>query len=164
MAVPTSGTLSMLNIAQEALYGTWGSGTITGPISIYDMINGGNSNGSGNSYPTVNDGCTPNPVTRTAVQLKQVYKKANTVTTGPFTHYFSSGQASNASSITGSTILYSDSALTTPVGEFGTGSNLFYWYQDASGLSNTDRICGYNYNGDWDTTASSTVTNSYCGQ
>ena len=37
MAVPSSGTLSMLAIAQEALYGTYGSGTITGPISIYDM-------------------------------------------------------------------------------------------------------------------------------
>ena len=35
MAVPTSGAIIiMLNIAQEALYGTWGSGTITGPISI----------------------------------------------------------------------------------------------------------------------------------
>ena len=64
MAVPTSGALSMQDIAQEALYGTWGSGTITGPISMYDMINGGNANGSGNSYPTVNDGCTPNPVDR----------------------------------------------------------------------------------------------------
>jgi len=61
MAVPGSGTLSMLNIAQEALYGTWGSGTITGPISLYDMVNGGNTNGSGNSYPTVNTGCLPNP-------------------------------------------------------------------------------------------------------
>jgi len=69
MAIPTSGTLSMQDIAQEALYGTWGSGTITGPISIYDMINGGNSNGSGNSYPTVNDGCTPNPVDRSYYQI-----------------------------------------------------------------------------------------------
>ena len=69
MAVPTSGTLSMQDIAQEALYGTWGSGTITGPISMYDMINGGNANGSGNSYPTVNGGCTPNPVDRTYFQI-----------------------------------------------------------------------------------------------
>ena len=69
MAVPTSGALSMLDIAQEALYGTWGSGTITGPISMYDMINGGNAHGSGNSYPTVNDGCTPNPVDRSYYQI-----------------------------------------------------------------------------------------------
>jgi len=63
MAIPTSGALSMESIAQEALYGTWGSGTITGPISMYDMINGGNAHGSGNSYPTVNDDCTPNVTT-----------------------------------------------------------------------------------------------------
>jgi len=69
MAVPTSGALSMLDIAQEALYGTWGSGTITGPISMYDMINGGNAHGSGNSYPTVNDDCTPNPVDRSYYQI-----------------------------------------------------------------------------------------------
>ena len=69
MAIPTSGALPMRNIAQEALYGTWGSGTITGPISMYDMINGGNANGSGNSYPTVNDGCTPNPVDRNYYQI-----------------------------------------------------------------------------------------------
>ena len=69
MAVPTSGALSMLDIAQEALYGTWGSGAITGPISMYDMINGGNSHGSGNSYPTVNDDCTPNPVDRSYYQI-----------------------------------------------------------------------------------------------
>jgi hypothetical protein len=59
----------MESIAQEALYGTWGSGTITGPISMYDMINGGNSHGSGNSYPTVNDDCTPNPVDRSYYQI-----------------------------------------------------------------------------------------------
>ena len=166
MAVPNSGALDMLNMAREALYGTWGSGTITGPISLYDMVNGGNTHGSGNSYPTVNENCLPNPATRGAsyVELKQVYKRVSNVVTGPFTHYFSSGQASNASSITSSTILYSDSALTTPVGAFGAGSILTYWYQDATGLSNSDRICGYNYSGDWDTTASSNVTNLYCGQ
>ena len=59
----------MESIAQEALYGTWGSGTITGPISMYDMINGGNAHGSGNSYPTVNDDCTPNPVDRSYYQI-----------------------------------------------------------------------------------------------
>ena len=54
MAVPNTGTLSQLAMAQEALYGTYGSGTVTGPISLYDMVNSGNTNGSGNSYPTVN--------------------------------------------------------------------------------------------------------------
>lgn len=69
MAVPTSGTLSLKAIAQEALYGTYGSGTITNPIHLYDLVNGGNSAGSGNSYPTVNTGCTPNPATRGYYQI-----------------------------------------------------------------------------------------------
>ena len=64
MAVPTSGILTLKGIAQEALYGTYGSGTITNPIHLYDLVNGGNSAGSGNSYPTVNTGCTPNPANR----------------------------------------------------------------------------------------------------
>jgi hypothetical protein len=53
----------MLDMAQEALYATYGTGSVTGPISLYDMTNGGNTNGSGNSYPTVNTSCTPNPAT-----------------------------------------------------------------------------------------------------
>jgi hypothetical protein len=64
MAVPTSGVLTLEGIAQEALYGTYGTGVITPPIHLYDLVNGGDSAGSGNSYPTVNDGCTPNPVDR----------------------------------------------------------------------------------------------------
>ena len=67
MAVPTSGTLSLKAIAQEALYGTYGSGTITNPIHLYDLVNGGNSAGSGNSYPTVNEDCLPNPAARLPV-------------------------------------------------------------------------------------------------
>ena len=67
MAVPSSGTLSMQSLAQECLYGTYGSGTITGPISMYNLVNGGNTGGgatSGNTYPTINTGCDPNPTNR----------------------------------------------------------------------------------------------------
>ena len=71
MAVPTSGVLTMLGLAQEALYGTYGSGTITSPIHMYDLVNGGNSAGSGNSYPTVNTGCIPNPTNRNGVLFAQ---------------------------------------------------------------------------------------------
>jgi hypothetical protein len=81
MAIPTSGALSMKSIAQEALYGTWESGTITGPISIYDMINGGNSHGSGNSYPTVNTACTPNPADRGTYNSFTIYDGTGGTTT-----------------------------------------------------------------------------------
>ena len=64
MTVPLSGILTMEGLAQEALYGTYGTGTITSPIHMYDLVNGGNTAGSGNSYPAVNQDCTPNPATR----------------------------------------------------------------------------------------------------
>ena len=67
MAVPDSGTLSMQDIAQERLNSTYGSGSVTGPISMYNLVNGGNTGGavtSGNTYPAVNTGCDPNPTNR----------------------------------------------------------------------------------------------------
>ena len=80
MAVPTSGTLSQLALAQEALYATYGSGTITGPISLYDMVNGGNTNGSGNSYPAINQNCLPNPANRTYSSFTaSIYGQTNCV-------------------------------------------------------------------------------------
>ena len=63
MGVPLSGTISMLGLAQEALNGTYGSSTINGPISMYDLINGGNA-GSGETYPAINQNCLPNPANR----------------------------------------------------------------------------------------------------
>jgi len=41
MAVPSSGTLTMLGLAQERKYGTYGSGTISFSILMTDLINGG---------------------------------------------------------------------------------------------------------------------------
>ena len=69
MAVPTSGAISMLGLAQEAFYGTYGTGVIADPIHLYDLVNGGDSAGSGDDYPTVNDDCTPNPVDRSYYQI-----------------------------------------------------------------------------------------------
>ena len=58
MGVPTSGALSLRNIARERLYGNYGGGgTITGAVAMYDLLNGGNTpSGSGNGtyYPAIN--------------------------------------------------------------------------------------------------------------
>tara|TARA_R110002012_G_scaffold277946_1_gene465468 strand:+ start:512 stop:973 length:462 start_codon:yes stop_codon:yes gene_type:complete len=110
MAVPASGTLSQLAIAQEALYGTYGSGTITGPISLYDMVNGGNTNGSGNSYPTVNTGCLPNPANRGSNQLTAV---TDAMGAGSTTYYYNSN-IGDASNLSVGDYLYTDSSLSTP--------------------------------------------------
>lgn len=130
MAVPGSGTLSMLNIAQEALYGTWGSGTITGPISLYDMVNGGNANGSGNSYPTVNTNCLPNPASRASLQLTGVSDGMGGGS--PRTLYYSANIGA-ASNLTAGDYLYTNSSLTTAEGTSFNGQ---------PGSSATTTACG----------------------
>lgn len=105
MAVPTSGTLSLKAIAQEALYGTYGSGTITNPIHLYDLVNGGNLAGSGNSYPTVNENCLPNPASRLPV-----------ITTKPVSNVTSN------SAQTGGTGIVSTSPITLKGIEYSTSS------------------------------------------
>ena len=129
MAVPGSGTLSMLNIAQEALYGTWGSGTITGPISLYDMVNGGNANGSGNSYPTVNTNCLPNPASRSSLQLTGV--RGGMGGSAPRTLYYNASIGA-ASNLTAGDQLYTNSNLTTAEGQT---------FNAQTGSSATTTIC-----------------------
>ena len=130
MAVPGSGTLSMLNIAQEALYGTWGSGTITGPISLYDMVNGGNANGSGNSYPTVNTNCLPNPANRASLQLTNVGQGMGGGSARTLYYNANIGAASN---LTAGDYLYTNSSLTTSEGQT---------FNSHTGSSATTTACG----------------------
>ena len=61
MSVPTSGALSLRNIARERLYGSYGGGgTITGAVSMFDLLNGGQAGGSGDDYPALNtNSCNP---------------------------------------------------------------------------------------------------------
>lgn len=56
MAVPSSGPITMLGIAQERKYGTYGFGTISYPITMFDLINGGGANG----FPGLNVCPQPN--------------------------------------------------------------------------------------------------------
>ena len=122
MAVPTSGALNMLNLAREALYGTWGSGTITGPISLYDMVNGGNTNGSGNSYPTVNTGCTPNPADRGTYNSFTIYATGG----GTITLYTTVA----LTALTTGTIIYDNvsGSIYTGGGDFIEGPSGTAWF------------------------------------
>ena len=168
MAVPTSGALNMLNMAREALYGTWGSGTITGPISLYDMINGGNANGSGNSYPAINQTCLPNPANRGSyIELLQIYKVTSGTTTGPFTHYANpsdaAGSITTASQVVDTYIIYSNASLTATIPAHGSAANSG-WYQNVSGLAASQMICGDIYGSSWDTTSTGAMDNLRCPQ
>ncbi len=164
MAVPTSGALSMKNMAQEALYGTWGSGTITSPISLYDLVNGGNTGGSGNTYPTVNTNCTPNPVTRQSTPLLQIYKvQQGQAAIGPITLYVNSNQAATASDLSNGDVLFTDSSLQTLFGEWRSivGGDWKYLYQITSNLTSSQRICPDSCN-QFETDSFSVVTINYC--
>jgi len=131
MAVPNSGTLSQLALAQECLYGTYGSGTITGPISMYNLVNGGNTGGgatSGNTYPAVNTGCLPNPANRGSNQLTAVTDQMGA---SNVTYYYNSNIGA-ASNLAVGDYLYTDSSLSTP-------ASIIYGVQTGSSASTT--IC-----------------------
>jgi len=145
MAVPTSGAISMLGLAQEAFYGTYGTGVIAEPIHLYDLVNGGDSAGSGDDYPTVNSGCTPNPITRGSTALLQMYKYQEGQTAiGPITLYVSSNEAATASDLTAGDILFTDSSLQTLFGQWETiGDGDFKsLYQSETNLTTDQKICG----------------------
>ena len=119
MAVPTSGPLSMKDMAQEALYGTWGSGTITGSIGLYALVNGGNQN-SGNTYPAINQSCLPNPASRNSSILAQVLGNSTT------TDYYFNQNIGVASDLVVGDELFTDSSLTTsmPAGNYSQSGNV----------------------------------------
>ena len=69
MAVPASGTLTMLGIAQERKFSTYGSGVFANPILMTDLINGGGLN----AFPPLNYDCTPRPNTSTPHSMSEWY-------------------------------------------------------------------------------------------
>ena len=151
MAVPGSGTLSMKALAQEALHGTYGSGTITGSIGLYALVNGGNQN-SGNTYPAVNTGCLPNPANRASLQLTNVGQGMGGGDARTLYYNANIGAASN---LTAGDYLYTNSSLTTAegassnaqLGETGdstracnTGS-AWYFDTNSSGVIQQNVLC-----------------------
>ena len=69
MAVPSTGTLTMLGIAQERKFSTYGSGTISNPILMTDLISGcGN-----NSFPALNTASASKPNTSTPHAMSEWY-------------------------------------------------------------------------------------------
>ena len=64
MAVPSSGELSMAGLHMEKVNDNYsGFGSAPSYISLYDLVNGGNTNGSGVSYDTTNTQSAQSPNT-----------------------------------------------------------------------------------------------------
>ena len=88
MAVPSSGPLTLEGLAQECYYGTYGSGTITDPIYISDLINGGNAAGSGMVYPPINQQSPQHPTTTVFSDFYGYDSTYSPVTTYPIVLYY----------------------------------------------------------------------------
>ena len=88
MAVPTSGQLTLEGLAQECYYGTYGSGIITDPIYISDLIAGGNAAGSGMVYPPINQQSPQFPINPTFSEFYGYDSTYSPVTTFPIVLYY----------------------------------------------------------------------------
>jgi len=64
MAVPSSGAISMVGLAKEKVYDDYATASRpTVPYSMYDLVNGGNTNGSGVSFDVTNTQSAQSPNT-----------------------------------------------------------------------------------------------------
>jgi hypothetical protein len=115
------------------------------------MVNGGNTNGSGNSYPTVNTGCLPNPANRASLQLTGVSDGMGGGS--PRTLYYNANIGA-ASNLTAGDYLYTNSSLTTAEGTSFNGQpgssatttacgagNTWYFDTDSSGVIQQNVLC-----------------------
>ena len=65
MAVPSSGTLNQLGLAQECLNGTYGSGSISGRICLETLVTSGQCGSQSETYPAINTNSASHPNTST---------------------------------------------------------------------------------------------------
>ena len=153
MAVPTYGPLSMLGIAKELVHDDYNSSnSITGPIHYYDLLNGGNSAGSGENYDAINENCNPHPLAGTnSYRLLIDTSKDNTYTGGGFvrTDVYFAPAIGNAEDLAVDDQLFADADLNTtlPAGYYvqdcGEGSQ--YYYECSSYDGTTFNVDGEGY-------------------
>tara|TARA_B100001093_G_scaffold520061_1_gene612386 strand:- start:6524 stop:7045 length:522 start_codon:yes stop_codon:yes gene_type:complete len=101
MAVPTSGSIEMLKLARERKgFGYTSSGTITNPIHLSDLsrLSGGNTSGSGTSYPAVNllNPATNRPDGSNPQSIGEFRGYEQNVSLTAFDFIFSSSSSNNA--------------------------------------------------------------------
>jgi hypothetical protein len=146
MAVPGSGTLSMLGLSKEKVHDDYSSSSgITNPISMYDLVNGGNTNGSGNSYDTTNTSSPQFPNTAVAHQMSEWYgydhdysaqtinefswsPSVDGVTTGD-NGTNDIGHASKSAACSSTNTVYSCVSIGY-TGTLGNGTTLYFLYSD----------------------------------
>jgi hypothetical protein len=135
MAIPTSGQLSILKMAREAKHADYNGSQSMGVISLYDLVNGGQTKGSTVSYPTVNTGCTPNPVTRTSHTLAAVRLFTSGVGYGSPVNYYFNSNIGDATDLEVGDYMFTNTSLTTkmPAG----------FYSQSNQVNNNDEYFCY---------------------
>jgi len=73
MAVPSSGTLNQLGLAQECLNGTYGSGSISGRICLETLVTSGQCGSQSETYPAINTASASHPNTSTPHEFSEFY-------------------------------------------------------------------------------------------
>ena len=145
MAVPTSGPLSQLKMAREAKHADYNGSQSMGTISLYDLVNGGQANGSTVDYPAINTGCLPNPASRASLQLTNVGQGMGGGAARTLYYNANIGAASN---LTAGDYLYTNSSLTTSEGQTFNGQ---------PGSSATTTACGAGDTWYFDTNSSGVI-------
>lgn len=138
MAVPSTGTLTMLGIAQERKLSTYGTGTISDPILMTDLISGGGNN----SFPALNTASPAKPNTSTPHAVNEWYSYDQDATSGYSGNISNRSESSANEACQGldvETAVYKNGSSSTPV----VGNHLF----TNSGLS-TNLVPGQGF-GAW---------------
>ena len=146
MAVPSTGTLTMLGIAQERLYNTYGSGTVSDPILMTDLINGGGDN----NFPALNTSSPSKPNTSTPHAMNEWYGYDQDAASGYAGNISNRSESSTNEACEGldvETAVYKNGTSSTPaVGDYlftnsglstnlvpGQGFGAWYKYEDVPG-------------------------------
>jgi hypothetical protein len=120
MAVPSSGSLSMQDIACEKVFDNYNHPTdgigasqraAIGAISLADVSTSGNSNGSGTSFDATNTNSSSYPNGTTPHSMSEFYSYDHDATSSSSsaTYYFSSSAGSSCFSTSGVTVYWSGS-------------------------------------------------------
>tara|TARA_R100000951_G_scaffold33195_2_gene28176 strand:- start:4 stop:519 length:516 start_codon:yes stop_codon:yes gene_type:complete len=145
MAVPSTGALTMLGIAQERKFSTYGSGTISNPILMTDLISGGGNN----SFPALNTASASKPNTSTPHAMSEWYGYDQDAASG-YSGNISERSNSDSNEACGLSVavsIYKNGTSSTPVaGDYlftnsGLSTNLvpnegfgkWYKYEDVAG-------------------------------
>lgn len=139
MAVPGSGAITMLGVAQERKYGSYGFGTISYPITMFDLLNGGGSN----SFPALN-GCPQTNVPSYSMNGWYAYNQTATCSSCVLV-YMGYDIADSTAACTGESNIYYSSA-NNPTAPWFTGDPLYTnttctsiagtgWYSNGTGVA-----------------------------